>query len=190
MHDLKGGIQLQRLRWVPEAQVETTTKFLAKFRKLFDFENGALDPWVTDGEAFQSQPTYTDSGVVRRQQVQPQGKWYVGTYENRPGPQAPANRHQGDGPTGSMRSPSFPLPDGRVTFLVGGGKDIEKLFVSLHLAETGREVFRATGRGSNLLRRVVWDVSEHAGAQAYLKIVDQSSASWGHVNFDDFRIEK
>ena len=87
-----------------------------------------------------------------------------------------------------MRSPAFGLPDGKVTFLIGGGRDIEKLFVALCLADTDQEIFRATGRGSNLMRRIVWDVSDRAGEQAYLKIVDQSSVSWGHVNFDDFRI--
>ena len=190
VHDLKGGIQLFRMKWVPQEQAVTSTSFLANFEKLFDFEDGSISRWTIDGEALRSQPTFTESGIVRKQHVTPQGQWFIGTYENRPSPDTPAGRQQGDAPTGSMRSPPFKLPSGRVTFLIGGGQDHEKTYVALHIADTDGELFRATGQRSNLMRRVVWDVSEHADKEAYLRIVDHSSAPWGHVNFDDFRVER
>ena len=32
-----------------------------------------------------------------------------------------------------------------------------------------------------------WDVAAYIGKSAHVKLVDFSSAPWGHINFDDFK---
>ena len=39
-----------------------------------------------------------------------------------------------------------------------------------------------------MLRRT-WDVEAYVGQRAQVRLVDDSSASWGHINFDDLRGE-
>jgi hypothetical protein len=61
------------------------------------------------------------------------------------------------------------------------------------LASLSREgdlvvLFRATGQNSEVMRRVSWDLSRYAGGSARIRIVDQSSGGWGHINADDFRL--
>lgn len=190
VHDLRGGIQLGRLRWIPEGQAPTTPGFVARLATLWDFEDGTLDGWTATGDAFAHQPTYADSARVRNRIVDPQGRYFVGTYEKRPDASTKPGSSQGDAPTGTLRSPEFVLPAGHLAFLVAGGRDKKRLFVSLHLVAGDQEIARATGHGNNRLRRVVWDVGAHAGERAYVRIVDQSSDPWGHINVDDFRIER
>ena len=37
------------------------------------------------------------------------------------------------------------------------------------------------------MRRVTWDISSYKGKLARIRLVDTSSGSWGHINFDDLR---
>ncbi len=32
-----------------------------------------------------------------------------------------------------------------------------------------------------------WDVAAYIGEKAQVRLVDHSSAGWGHINFDDMR---
>ena len=45
----------------------------------------------------------------------------------------------------------------------------------------------ATGKCSETMTRQQWNVSEFVNKTARLRLVDQSSQHWGHINFDDFR---
>ena len=97
----------------------------------------------------------------------------------------------GDAPTGVLRSSEFTLGGiGEVSFLIGGGNDIDNLYVALHRASDGSEIRRATNTAfadSERLTRVVWDVSAELGETLYLEVVDNASGGWGHINVDDFR---
>lgn len=190
VHDLTGGVQLYRLDWLDESEADRAEAFRQRCAPLFDFEQGGLIGWTAEGTAMQRQPSYAPDGVVRGQNLNLTGSYFIGTYEDRPGPQAPAGRSRGDGATGRLRSPAFELPEGRVTFRLGGGRDPETLYLALCLADGDKELFRATGQRSNYMRSVTWDVREHAGKQAYLLLVDANRESWGHINFDDFRVER
>lgn len=190
VHEPKRGVQIAPLGWRRASEVPGTAAFLARFEGLFDFESGTLEGWQLEGDAFAQQPTFAEHPEVRGQWVGPQGNWFVGTYEARPDREAAAGTQQGDAPRGLARSPHFLLPEGRITFLVGGGDDPERAFVRLVTERDGQELARATGHGSNALRRVVWDVTDHAGDGAFLEIVDASSDAWGHINVDDVRIER
>ena len=37
------------------------------------------------------------------------------------------------------------------------------------------------------MSRVTWDISSYKGKVARVRLVDTSSGSWGHINFDDLR---
>ena len=37
------------------------------------------------------------------------------------------------------------------------------------------------------MARVTWDVIEFYGQKAQIKLVDNSSGGWGHINFDDLK---
>lgn len=189
VHDLAGGVQLYRLAWVPEGDVPRSTRFFSVLQPLWNFEAGGLDGWLRSGEAFAGQPTYQEGRTTRGQTTNAEGHYYIGTYEDRPDKAAPAGRIQGDRPQGRLRSPEFELPRGHLGFRIGGGQDRERLHVALRLAD-GTELRRATGTGSNAMDTVVWDLREHAGKAAYIEIVDASSRPWGHINVDDFRIER
>ncbi len=190
VHDLAGGIQLARLTFVHEDRAHTSQAFERRMTSLWSFEDGTLTGWEASGDAFSHQPTFSDGAKVRKQLTGHAGKFFVGTYEARPNRQTAAGSQQGDTPKGSLRSPAFTLPKGHVSFLIGGGRDPKTTYVALVLSPSGREIRRATGRDSNQMRRVTWDVSTLAGQKAAILIVDNSSDGWGHVNFDDFRVEK
>ena len=177
VHDLAKGIQLGRLAWTEARAAPTSVAFLEGSRSLWDFEDGTLGDWVAEGGAFAAQPFEAESRYVRGQYVGQQGRWYIGTYEG----------GQGDQPQGVLRSPSFELGRGDLSFLIAGGRDAERLTVALHRATDHAALRQATGLNSNAMRRVAWDVSAWAGELAYVVITDASSGRWGHVNADDFR---
>src|SRR5579885_1423353 len=95
----------------------------------------------------------------------------------------------GDRLVGELHSQTVTLGgNGQVNFLIGGGNDINNLYVALIRASDGAELFRATGPSTETLQRVTWDTSAHIGTQVYLKVVDNSSGTWGHINLDDVHI--
>ncbi|HLG63995.1 MAG TPA: RHS repeat-associated core domain-containing protein [Ktedonosporobacter sp.] len=99
------------------------------------------------------------------------------------------NSGSGDTPTGEMHSQTVTLGgNGQVNFLIGGGNDINNLYVALIRASDGAELFRATGPSTETMQRVTWDASAHIGTQVYLKVVDNATGIWGHINLDDVHI--
>ena len=93
----------------------------------------------------------------------------------------------GDGPTGTLTSPAFKIERNYITFLIGGGSHPGK--TCMELLVDGRPVFAATGPApeaglGELLTWRTWDVRDHRGAKAVLRIVDAASDGWGHVNVD------
>ena len=100
----------------------------------FDFESGGLDGWTKSGTAFNNQPTYGDNPTARGrgQPANQQGDWWIATFENRPSPTSPAGSFQDDGPQGTLASPPFIIvASGKMSFLIGGGCDINLVRVEL-----------------------------------------------------------
>ena len=177
----------------------------------YDFEQG-LSGWHALGDAFANQPTYGNAVLTHRVRPSPlggdywdvpypighHGSYWIGTAENRPGPQAPLALPD-DSRTGTLTSDPFAAGAGFVSFLVGGSDDIDNVRVEYQVLPPANTpsppaighdgdfliVLAATGFGIEIMRREVWDVSAYAGMTARLRIVDQSVR--GHINVDDFR---
>ena len=81
---------------------------------------------------FNNQPTYGDNPKARRREsANQQGNWWIGGYENRPSKFASAGRVQGDGPRGTLTSPSLRITGKHISFLIGGGCDIKTVRAEL-----------------------------------------------------------
>jgi hypothetical protein len=155
----------------------------------WNFESGDLAGWTKTGTAFDFQPTYGDNPTARHrgQPSRHQGDYWIGGYENRHRPSDPPGRIQGDGPQGTLTSRPFAIKGPVISFLVGGGCDINTERVELII--NGRVVLKATGKCTETMERVLWDVTPYTGQSAQLRLVDASSGGWGHINFDDIRFE-
>lgn len=139
-----------------------------------DFEGKTYGDWKAEGEAFGPGPA---RGTLPRQmQVSGfEGRGLVNSF------------YEGDGTTGTLTSPPFTIERPYVNFLIGGGGDVEKTCIQLLVDD--QVVRKATGPntapgGSEMLDWHSWDVTDLAGKQAVLRIVDQATGGWGHINID------
>ena len=150
---------------------------------LFNFENG-LSGWNLTGTAFNNQPTYGDNPTARNrgQPSRHRGDWWIGTYENRSSPAHPAGGGQGDGPQGTLTSPSFVITKNAIKFLIGGSCNENQ--VRAELLVEGTVVLQATGRCSEMMYEENWNVTSYENKEAQLRLVDGYSGGWGHINFD------
>ncbi len=84
-----------------------------------------------------------------------------------------------------IHSPMFRLDDAKINFLVGGGTS--GVYVAL-CDVYGQEIIRTSGNGSEEMIRVEWNLKYDnlVGEYVFIKIVDASTAAWGHITFDDF----
>jgi putative membrane-bound dehydrogenase-like protein len=142
-----------------------------------DFEDGTLRDWQATGNAFENQPVRGDTVSKRRSDMKSdhQGEYWVGTYER-----------GGDEAQGTLASVPFKVTAPFCSFLAAGGTT-PATRVELVRADTGEVFFKTSGAESEDLRPVVVDLREELGKQIFIRIVDQSDAGWGHVNFDNFR---
>lgn len=152
-----------------------------------DFETGNLDGWSATGTAFDHQPTYGDNPTARHrgQPSNHQGDYWIGGFENRPTPNDAPGAIQGDGPQGTLTSRPFIIKKPTISFLVGGGCDINTERVELIV--DGTTVRQSTGKCTETMAREEWNVADFMGKKAMIRLVDSSSGGWGHINFDDVR---
>lgn len=149
-----------------------------------DFATGDLTGWITEGDAFQ------DVHVTDAQ-------FFWDTIYFNPSHKIPGSYHLwgfneeagGDSLTGTLKSQGFVLGgNGKINFLVSGGRDIDKLYVALVRASDGKELFKETATNYEEYQRKIWDASQYIGEELYLKVVDQSTGGFGHINADDFNV--
>jgi hypothetical protein len=162
-----------------------------------DFEDGNLNGWSIispdTNNAFYFQPTLDDNPTARHrgQSSNHQGKYWIGTYEKFQGIDGQhSGEFQGDGPMGMLMSQEFTIPEGTLSFLIGGGSSYETR-VELDTVVKGRHqpemVLYASGKDTETMERVTWDLTPFAGKRGRIRILDLSSGDWGHINVDDFR---
>lgn len=139
-----------------------------------DFEEAQYGAWTATGECFGNGPALgTLPGQMHVDGFR--GQRLVNTFL------------KGDGSTGTLTSLEFTLERRYVAFLIGGGNNPDKL--ALQLLIDGQVVRTATGPnsqpgGSETLAQDSWDVAEHKGKVARLRIVDEARGGWGHINVD------
>jgi hypothetical protein len=158
-----------------------------------DFETGDLRGWVKTGDAFDHQPTYGDNPAARdREPSNHEGQWWIGGFERfqrKPGQNPGDIQH--DVPTGTLTSADFEITGDRITFLIGGGNhpfgDPEGACV-VALVIDNTVVLWATGRDTETMERAAWDVSAYRGEIARIRIIDDHTGHWGHINCDDFQM--
>ncbi len=154
-----------------------------------DFAAGDLTGWtVVSGSAF-------SNGHVTDQQY-----WnpvHIDIHHFNASQRIPGDNHLwgfkdsagGDSLTGVLKSQNFTLGgNGKIDFLTSGGRDIDKLYVALVRVSDGVELFKQTGFNYEVYQRIVWDASAYVGQELYVKVVDNSTGGFGHINLDDVNI--
>lgn len=141
------------------------------------FENGDLSNWTATGDAFNGQPVQGDTVAKRRPESRSKhdGKYWMGGYEL-----------HGDGPTGTLTSAPFEVTHPFASFLVGGGPH-DVTCVQILDAANGDVIYQASGKERENMH-VRWvDLRQRVGKKIQIKLIDNHTGHWGHVNYDDFR---
>lgn len=140
---------------------------------LADFEGGTYGDWTATGDAFGTAPatgTLPDQGQV---------SGFLGD--------GLANSFRGgDGTTGTVTSPEFTIDKKHINFLIGGGNHPADSAnpTAVELLVDGQVVRSATGKDAEALNWASWDVGDLAGKKAQIRIVDDNTGGWGHLNVD------
>lgn len=92
----------------------------------------------------------------------------------------------GDATTGTLTSPAFTVSSPTLSLLVGGGNHPMNGPdpVAVNLVVDGKIVRSATGRDSEALNWVNWDLADLRGKQATIQVVDENTGGWGHILLD------
>lgn len=159
---------LVSLRLIPTVAAERAELLIA------DFESDGYGGWKVEGTAFGDGPA---AGTLPGQMEVTgfEGKRLVNSFVG------------GDDATGVLMSPPFSIERKYVNFLVGGGAYANETCVDLLV--DGNVVRSATGPndrpgGSERLEWRTWDVSDLAGRDAVIRVVDRRKGGWGHVSVD------
>ena len=140
----------------------------------FNFEHATYDGWQSNGAVFGDKPAIGSIGGQLNIDGY-EGNYFVNSF------------HQGsDAATGTLRSATFVLEQDQISFRIGGGDDVDNLYVGLLVDD--KVVLRETGDQSESMLHVTWDVSAWKGKAVQLEIADLSSNPWGHILVDDIRV--
>ena len=145
------------------------------------FETGDLGGWKATGNAFRGQPVSED-GIANRwpgQTSRKHGKYFMGGWEV-----------VEDKGTGTLASQAFKVTHPYASFLIAGGNTRQTRVEVIQPANgNAREkvIFSAIGNRREQMRRVAVDLRPLRGQAIAVRLVDESTGPWGHLNFDDFR---
>ncbi|MEM9657277.1 MAG: PVC-type heme-binding CxxCH protein, partial [Planctomycetota bacterium] len=142
-----------------------------------DFETGDLRDWNASGAAFARQPVRGDTVQARRSDSQSRhrGEYWIGTYE-----------FAQDAPVGELTSAPFDVTHPYASFLVGGGHHAETRVEIVDHASSD-VLLAVSGQAKEDMSHVAIDLRKHHGKTIVLRLIDNASGGWGHVNFDHFR---
>jgi hypothetical protein len=140
------------------------------------FEAGSLQDWEAQGKAFEAMPVKGDAVARRRNDMRSghRGEYWVGSYEA-----------HGDVATGTLASAPFPVTQPYASFWIGGGAG-EKTRVDIVNAANNTVLFRGVGPNDERMKQVFVDLRPFQGASIRIRLVDEATTGWGHVNFDEF----
>lgn len=139
-----------------------------------DFEQATYADWTVEGEAFGKGPV---EGTLP-------GQMHVSGFQ---GSRLVNSFNGGDKPQGRLQSPKFRIERNYIRFLIGGGGFAGKTCIQLWVED--KKVRESVGPnsqqgGSEALGEEAWDVQEFLGQMAFVRIVDEASGGWGHINID------
>ncbi|QDT33541.1 PVC-type heme-binding CxxCH protein [Thalassoglobus polymorphus] len=147
-----------------------------------NFETGDLTDWTATGDAWKDQPHKGNIDPKRpygaNRKSQHTGEYWLGGYE-----------FHRDTPKGVLTSSPFKVTANWCSFLLGGGNH-ESTRVELVRNDNKQVFFKVSGRNAEEMSPVVVNLAAYAGKEIFIRIVDQHSGGWGHVNFDDFRLHE
>lgn len=134
-----------------------------------DFERSDHQGWDVSGVAFGNQPA---RGTLPNQMAVSgySGHFLLSSFWG------------GDATIGEAWSSDFTIQRKYLAFLIGGGRDPERLAIALWV--DGKEVRRTTGPESEQLEWGNWDVEAYEGQIARIRVFDQASGGWGHISID------
>ena len=147
-----------------------------------DFESGDLRDWTTTGDVAKGQPTKGPISQTRKfgegKVANHVGNFWFGGYEKFE-----------DVPTGTLVSAAFKVTQPWAAFLLGGGS-LAGTRVELVAKDGGKVFFTARGQNSETMLPVVVDLAAQVGKEIFIRLVDEETGGWGHINFDDFNLYK
>ena len=148
-----------------------------------DFEAGTLRDWTATGDAFEEQPVEGEIDPNRKwgkgKKANPRGRFWIGGFE----------KHLDDGLRGTLTSSAFAVSHPYASFRLGGGCHLQTR-VELVREDTGRVIFRTHGRNSETMFPEVVDLRAHRSRKIFIRLVDDHSEGFGHLNFDDFKLHE
>ncbi len=142
----------------------------------FDFEHGDFKGWTIQGDAFTvTNEVHYDNG--RRYYLPHNDYHVVGNKEK----------------AGTLISPTFKISQsGYISFLISGGEDVTKTYVSVKTLKDKKEIKRISNDyylapfQTDTYVRFNVDLREYFGKSVYVEVVDESADSY--LNFDDLRV--
>jgi fructan beta-fructosidase len=157
----------------------TCTVTTTQLDYVLDFESGNLQGWSTvSGNAFAAGDVCTDVNWGWGGPFNQQGAWHLWGF-----------KVGGDADVGEIKTTNFVLAGGgQVTALVGGGNDINNLYIALCRTSDNLVISKQTGSNDEAYTTKTLDGSAYIGTQCYIKIVDATTGGFGHINVDNVRI--
>ncbi len=158
------GLRVARLDWVPEPELG---------EPVFDLDDPAQRAGWTVERGDLPGPFTTSN----RSDFDPPQRHFIGTAEV-------DGRTFDDDRTVVIRSPAFTIDCGLYALYVSGGTGAASLYVEVVDLEDGTELARVTNASdSNTLVPQTVNLSDARGRTAVLRIVDDATGNWGHINF-------
>jgi hypothetical protein len=140
------------------------------------------------GSANIANPTFGDNTAMRGgESCNLVGNGWYGSAEYYQGPLSGLGvpgSYLGDVATGTLISRPFVISGDLIRLRVGGGHYPTTCYVALIEESTGHVLFSETGEQRERMTERVWDVRPFRGARVQIKIVDQETGHWGHINVD------
>lgn len=158
--------------------VRASRKGVSPSGKNLGFENGTLEGWTAEGEVWKKNPVKGDTVTARGrgQASNHDGDFWVGGYE----------LTESDIPRGNLTSDPFEVTHPWGSFLIGGGSG-KNTRVDILNATDNSVIHSASGKQIETMEIEWVDLRKFQNSKIKIKVIDNSSGPWGHINFDDFR---